>query len=383
MAYEIVYRFPNEIIYQEEGPFISLYQPTHRHFPENKQDPIMFKNLLREIENSLSKKYEKDLIDLVTKPFYELEKDEPFWNSTSDGIAVLASQNKCIIYNLQGSVKEFATVSDSFHIKPLLKAFQSVESYQLLGLSRNNFTLYQGNRFGFAEIALPADTPRTLEEVLGKQLSDQDSTYGSFGGDTGGNAMHRGHGDVKMEMNIDTEKYFRYVDSFVTDNYSKPSKLPLILVSLMEYHSPFRNLSSNPYLIEDGVNSSYDSLEPDDLFSKVLAIIEPINLKKMQSLAESFKNAQAKSLGSSDIAQVAKAAFDSRIETVLIEEDRIVPGKIDENNGAVESCAIDSPDCGDILDDIAELTLMRKGDVWILPKDKMPCTTGISAIFRF
>ncbi|HCJ94776.1 MAG TPA: hypothetical protein DHV69_06140, partial [Sphaerochaeta sp.] len=182
MAYEIAYQFPNEIMYQEEGPFVSLYQPTHRHFPENKQDPIVFKNLLRVIEQSLGKKYEKDLIGSIMKPFFELEEDTNFWNTTADGLAVLASRNKCVLYNLQIPVKEFATVAESFHIKPLIKAFQSLESYQLLGLSRTGFTLYQGNRYGFTEIVLPPDTPRTQEEVLGKQLTDPYLSHGSYGG---------------------------------------------------------------------------------------------------------------------------------------------------------------------------------------------------------
>jgi len=326
MAYEIAYRFPHEIIYQEEGPLVSLYQPTHRHFPGNKQDPIVFKNLLRTIEKSLNQKYEKDLIGLIMKPFQELEEDKHFWNTTSDGIAVLASQNKCIVYNLQGTVKEFATVAESFHIKPLIKAFQSMESYQLLGLSRNNFTLYQGNRNGFSEIALPPDTPRTQEEVLGNQLTDSYLSHASYGG-TGSNAVYHGHGDAKQEIDNDTEKYFRFVDRFVMENYSKPSKLPLILVALTEYHSQFKSISDNPYLIEAGIDSAYDSLEIEELKLKALEIIEPINLEKIQNLTEAYKKAEAKSLGSSDIAQVAKAASNSRVETILLEENRIVPGK--------------------------------------------------------
>ncbi|WP_320127435.1 hypothetical protein [uncultured Sphaerochaeta sp.] len=381
MAYEIVNSFPNDIIYQEEGPFISLYQPTHRHFPENRQDPIMFKNLIRVIENSLRQKYEKDFVISIMKPFYELEKDEYFWNNTSEGIAVLASKDKCIIYNLQGIVKKFTTVANSFHIKPLIKAFQSMESYQLLGLSRTNFTLYQGNRNGFSEIVLPLDTPRTLEEVLGKQLTDPYLASGSGG--TGGHTVYHGHGGAKPEIDNDTEKYFRYVDHFVMENYSKPSKLPLILVSLMEYHTEFKNISSNPYLIEEGIHNSYDSLKIDELKTKALEIIKPINLKKIQILAESYKKAEAESLGSSDLVQVAKAAFDSRVETILLEENRIVPGKIDYDTGTLIPGARNDLDCDDILDDLAELTFMRKGNVLVLPKDKMPSTTGVAAIYRY
>jgi hypothetical protein len=381
MAYEIASRFPNDIIYQEEGPLISLYQPTHRQFPENKQDSIVFKNLLRAIENSLAKKYEKDLAISIMQPFYELEKDETFWNNTSDGIAVLASKNKCIVYNLQGKVKEFTTVANSFHIKPLINAFQSMENYQLLGLSRNNFTLYQGNKYGFSEIGLPLDTPRTLEEVLGDQVTDSYLAKASYGG-TGGHTVH-GHGGAKPEMDNDTEKYFRYVDRFVTENYSKPSKLPLILVSLKEYHSQFKALSNNPYLLEEGIHKAYDSLEKDELNNKALEIIKSIDLERIRTVIESYKKAEVESLGSSDLAQVAKAASLSRVETILIEENRIVPGKINYKTGTVKHGVIGDPDCDDVLDDLAELTLMRKGEVLILPKDKMPSTTGVAAIYRY
>lgn len=40
-----------------EPPCLSLYQPTHRHHPDNRQDPIRYRNLLREMEDSLGRKY--------------------------------------------------------------------------------------------------------------------------------------------------------------------------------------------------------------------------------------------------------------------------------------------------------------------------------------
>jgi hypothetical protein len=32
---------------------VSLYQSTYRHHPDNQQDPIRFKNVLRKVESSL------------------------------------------------------------------------------------------------------------------------------------------------------------------------------------------------------------------------------------------------------------------------------------------------------------------------------------------
>lgn len=382
MLYEIAHRFPNDMIFKEAGPLISLYQSTHRSFPDNRQDPIVFKNLLRVIENSLKQKMSGDLINTIMKPFYEIKEEKAFWNNTSAGIAVLASQHKCIVYHLHNPVKELAVVADSFHLKPLLQAFQSIENYQLLGLSRENFILYQGNRYGFHEIRIDPDTPRTMQAVLGDQLSDSYLSHGSYAG-TGGSTMYHGHGDAKEEIDKDTEKYFRYVDSFVLENYSKPSRLPLILVSLKEYHSEFRKLSNNPYLLEESISKSIESIETDDIQEKARVIIETIIQEKTHKLAESFAKAEAESLGSSDLEQVAKAASESRIETMLIEEDKIVPGNLDSQTGVIRFGDIDRPDHDDILDDLAELVLSGGGAVVILPKDKMPSTTGIAASYRY
>jgi hypothetical protein len=323
-----------------------------------------------------------DFIASIMKPFYELKEDKYFWNTTLDGIAVLASKKKCIVYNLHDPVKEFAVVANSFHIKPLIKAFQSTENYQLLGLSRESFSIYHGNRYVIKEIVINPDAPRTMKEVLGDQLSESYLSHGSYAG-AGGPTMYHGHGDVKEEIDKDTEKYFRYVDSFVFENYSKTGKLPLILVSLSEYHSEFKKLSNNPYLLEEGISKSIESMDLDEIQKRARMIIETINTEKIHKLTESYAKSEVDLLGSSDLAQVAKAAYESRVATILIEEDKIVPGKIDAKTGEIKYGDLDGPDCDDILDDLAELVLSGGGAVFVLPKDKMPSTTGIAAIYRY
>src|SRR5690606_30370583 len=38
-------------------PCLSVYQPTHRSHPDNRQDPIRFRNLVKAVEESLQQKY--------------------------------------------------------------------------------------------------------------------------------------------------------------------------------------------------------------------------------------------------------------------------------------------------------------------------------------
>jgi hypothetical protein len=382
MLYEIIKDFPNDIIYEGQVPCISLYQPTYRYSPDNKRDPIVFRNLVRKIEDSLKQKYHKGDIDLVMKPFYQMEEDNDFWNKTMDGLAILANSHQCVVYRLQRPVKEFAVVADSFHIKPLIRTFQAMDKYQLLGLSRNKFSLYQGNRYGYQEIELKHGTPMTMTEVLGEEHTDTYQAH-RLSGDTGGTGMYYGHGGKKEEIDKDTEKFFRYVDRLILENSSQASELPLIVVSLKEYHALFKRVSHNPHLLEQGIEASYESLDTEQLTEKALRIIEPIYLKKIRNLVDSFETAKANSLGSDDLSQVVKAAFENRVKTVLIQDNKIIPGKIDYSTGEIELGYIQNPDSDDILDDLAELVLKNRGDVMVLPKEKMPGDTGVAGIYRY
>jgi hypothetical protein len=382
MKYKIVKEFPNDIIFEKGCPCTSLYQPTHRYSPENKQDPILFKNLIREIENSLKEKFQRNDLNSIMEPFYQIEGDKEFWINTLDGLAIFANPDKCIVYRLYMPVRELAVVADSFHIKPLIRIFQSVDKYHLLGLSHDGFTLYEGNRFKIEKIKPDPGTHRTIEEVLGKHHTDSYLTYGSYG-DADGRAMYHGHGGRKDEIEKDIERFFRYVDRFVLDNYSKPTKLPLILVSLKEYHNIFKKISHNPYLMEEAIKGSYDAFEAEQLKEKVWQIIEPIYLEKIQDLVNSFENAKANSLGSDNLDQITMAVIENRVGTIMIEDERIIPGKIDKNTGKIELGNIKDPDFDDVLDDLAEMVLKKRGEAAVLPKEEMPSSTGVAAIYRY
>lgn len=382
MLYKLVERFPEDMIFKEEGPLVSLYQPTHRIFPDNKQDVIVYKNLLRTIENSLKLLVDDSESDELMKPLYEIKDDKEFWNNTYDGLAILVNKKNCIVYKLREPVKELAIVANSYYVKPLIKAFQALEQYQVLGLSRENFNLYQGNRYGFEELVIDEDQPKTMEDVLGDQKTESYLSHGSYGG-TGAPTMYHGHDDPKQEADKDTEKYFRYVDQFVYEHYSKKAKLPLILIALSQYHSYFRTLSNNPYLIQEGIDKSIESMNLSEIRASVADVIERINKEKYEKNAEAYAQANANSLGASDIAQIAKAAFEGRVKTIMIDEDKIVSGSLDFETGKITFGDIDKPDNSDVINELVQLVLLNGGEVLVLSKDHMPSETGVAAIYRY
>lgn len=382
MLYEIINEFPNEIIYEEGGPFISLYQPTHRYRPDNKQDIIRFKNLVQEIENSLKQRYEKADIELLMKPFYALSEDRLFWNNTTDGLVVLAKESKCVIYKLQLPVKELSVVGEKFHIKPLIRYFQSADRYQLLGIDRKNFVLFEGNRYGIEEIEIDEDIPRTIEEVLGDENSNAYLTHGVYSG-VGGTPMFHGHGGRNDEIDKEIEKYFRYVDKFILENYSNSMKIPLILVGLDEHHGLFRSITNNPYLMEDGIKRDYKSLSKKQIRESAWELIEPFYLEKTKRLVDRYNVNRSKFLASDDLSEVSRAVVENRVDTILIEADRTIFGKIDKQTGKLQKGTLEEPKINNVVNDLAALVFKSKGEIVVLPKERMPSTTGVAAIYRY
>ncbi len=382
MIYKVVSNFPHEILNEKEGPFISLYQPTFRYRPENKQDLIRFKNLVTTIQNSLLQKYSKEEVNTFLKPFNEIAENKLFWNNTKDGLCILSSKNETVVYLLNRPVDEIAIVADSFHTKPLIRVFQSADRYHLLGINRKNFVLYEGNRYGLNQIDFPEGSEVTIEEVLGDQYTKPYLNPGSYGG-AGGTPMFHGQGGRKDEIEKDTEKYFRYIDKFINDNYSKADRIPLVLVGLTEHQGLFRSLSSNPSLIGDGIKKDFEALSLEDIRAESWKILEPFYLEKTNEFIEKFKLAQSRFQASDDLAQVVRAAFEGRIDSLLLEAEKVAPGKINKETGQIIKDKLDNPDFDDILDDLAEMVLRMKGKVLILPKERMPSPTGLAGIYKF
>lgn len=373
----------SELLSPHEPPCLSLYQPTFRHYPDNRQDPIRFRNLVKAMEESLRKKYSASEAQAFLEPFQPLAGDRDFWNHILDGLAVLGAPGLFRIFKLQRSVPERAIVADSFHVKPLIRILQSADRYQVLGLNRQEVKLFEGNRDILDEIEPAPGVPRTIADALGEELTEPHQTVASYGLGAGKTPMRHGHGGKKDELDKDIERFFRSVDRAILEYHSRPSGLPLILAALPEYHSLFHKISQNPLLMDANIDIHPDALSMDAFRRRVWQAIEPQYLARLAALVEEFGTAHSKGLGSDVLAQVAAASVAGRVAKLLIESDRQVPGHLVASTGRVEFGDLADPAVDDLLDDLGELVLKNGGQVVVVPGERMPTRTGIAAIYRW
>lgn len=371
-----------ELISTPKPPCVSIYQPTHRHFPDNQRDPIAFKNLSREVEDSLKQQFRNRDIQPFMEPLRSLVSDSHFWNHTLDGLAVFVDSDRHEVFPLQSPVPQIAVVSNRFHVKPLLRYLQSSDRFQVLCLSRNRASMWEGNRY-IVDSMEAEGFPMTIEDVLGAELTEPHLTVAGYGKGVGGTPMHHGHGSRKDETEIDDERFFRGIDREVLERFSKPSELPLILVALPRHQAMFRSVSQNRWLLGDGVSGDPESYSSEELRKMVWEILEPQYVARLARLTDQFHASFAQHLGSGDLSDVARATVAGRVGTLLVDADEHRPGRIDAATGAIQSGELAMPDVGDMLDDVAEMAIARGGEVIVVPHDRMPTKSGLAAIFRY
>ena len=344
-----------------QQPRLSLYQPTHRHHPENQQDPIRFRGLVKNLELELEKNHPSAQVSSLLEPFEALEDETEFWNHTLLGLAVFAAPGWFRVIRLQRSVPELTVVADSFHTKPLRRILQSKDRYQVLGLNRNEIKLYEGDRDVVEVLEIADGVPRTIAEALGKELTEPQGE----------------------EEDNDAERFFRAVDRGVLELHSRPSGLPLILAALPQHHHLFHAVSHNPALVSEGIKTHPDSISLDELRGCAWAIFEPLYRARLAALADDFAVAQSKDLGLDDLALISEAVAAGRIGTLLIEADREIVGYIDEGSGTLQLGTTDHSQSDDLLDDLGERVLKNGGQVFVIPAAQMPTGTGAAATCRY
>jgi hypothetical protein len=369
-----------ELLVDREAPCLSLYQPTHRSHPDNQQDPIRFRNLVKTLEDSLRLKHPTHEQRQLLARFHHVADDGGFWRHTYDGLAIFGGANYFRIFKLQRAVGELAIVADTFHTKPLVRIVQSADRYQVLALSRKAFRLFEGNRDVLDEVHPSQAVSQSITDALKTEPAEAHQGVVSKGS---AGSVHHGSRSKKDEIDSDTERFFRAVDRAMLEHHSNPSGLPLILGALTEHQTPFRAISHNSHLLPHGIEINPDALSVEALRERAWHVVEPIYLAALAKLVDEFGQAQSKWLGTDDLTSIGEAAAAGRVATLLVQANHQIPGRIDRTTGRLVFDDLAHPRVDDLLDDVAEIVLKKGGNVVVVPADRMPTKSGAAAIYRF
>ena len=364
------------------GPCVSIFLPTHRAGTETQQDPIRLKNLLEEArEDLLAKELRSTEADRILEPARELLADEVFWRYQSDGLAVFLSWDDFRYYRLPLHFEELTVVASRYHVKPVLPLLTGDGQFYVLALSQNEVRLLRATRHSVSEVEL-RDVPESLADVLKhddpeKQLQFHTGTSGSRGGRA---AIFHGHESVDTKDYI--LRYFRQVDQGVRE-VLKGSRALLVLAGV-EYLLPiYREVSTYPHLVEEGVTGNPEGLSEEEVHRQAWAIVRPHFLEARREAVARYEQLAGTGRTSNELREIVPAAYYGRVDVLFAAAGSRQWGVFDPGTGEAELHEEAEFGDGDLLDFAAVQTLLNKGTVYVLDPEDVPGGAVTASVFRY
>ena len=160
-------------------------------------------------------------------------------------------------------------------------------------------------------------------------------------------------------------------------------RFPIVLAGVDYVQAMFRKVFHHPYLLDDGVSGSPDSMDSREVWEKSRALVREWNERTVE-LASRRYNELAKTERTTDrFEAIVSAAVEGRVDTLFLRDGLRVWGAHDASSGTVREH--EQRKDGDVeLTQLAlERTLGHDGDVLVLDRERVPSDEPACAILRW
>ncbi|MBI5961093.1 MAG: hypothetical protein HY866_20305 [Chloroflexi bacterium] len=363
---------------ETEGEWcVSVLLPTMRTGTEVQQNPIRFKNLVREAENQLAQlNVRTPDIETLLKPAHALLNDAEIWRQMGDGMAFFSAPGYSSALRLPVHFDELVVVKRRFHLKPLLELLSNDGQFFVLALSQDRIRLLEGTRHSVSELDLTR-VPESLSAALEYERPSRALRMAPVG-------LHGFGGGEEEETKLDILRYFKMVDKGVRDLFGE-RRAPLVLAGV-DYLLPiYREANTYPHLLDGGLTGSPEALNAKELHQRAWEVVKPYFEKNQKEQADLFLQlaGQNADRASTDLKQVVQAAHEGRIAALFVARGVQEWGVYRAHSHNVHVHPTQQPGDHDLLDLAAVQTFASGGDVYIMDQDGVPGGQSFAAIFRY
>jgi hypothetical protein len=346
-------------------PSLSIFVPTHRTSPDNKQDPIRVRGLVTEATNRLLSEFSKREVEPILLNL-EAIAGEIDYRHALDGLAIFVNQDFARKFYLPFPVRERVAVDEGFATRDLVRALNRTSRYWVLALSEQPTRLYEGTR-------------ETLEEITG-------GGFPMIHTGPGGEAALPGGPGVRRSAYQDEyhRKFFRDVDSAFSA-FATAEPLPLAVVGVNRFLAFFDEVSQHKSLIAATVTGSHDRTPAHELGKLVWPPVEAHLAAERNKVLEELAAAVGGQRYVSTIGEVWRLAQDGRVGTLLVEDGYHYPARVDDSGRHLEPAEDHTaPDViDDAVDELLETVLQKGGRVVFVDDGTLNQHGRIAAILRY
>lgn len=375
-----------------QGPCLSLYMPTVRAGDQIKQNPIRFKNLLREAQSKLA---EHGLSPAEVEEFLAPISHLTIWNEQKDGLALFLAPGFVEHYMVPMEFPERVVVGESFQVKQVLRLLSEDHRFLLLTMALHGVRLFEVTKEALHPIDLgPVEAGMnhllTMKGIEVEELTEGQRPGGpatdraGFQGGAGSWPTRQGSEDPNDRNRERIKEYFRAVDEALSPILLQEST-PLLLAGVEYLHPIFRECCRYRFLAEKGLHGNFEEVGRDELHARAWEAMGSAFRAKQEQAEARFHQLLGTGLASTEVEQVVTAACQGRIETLFVPVGVQTWGRWIPEEARVELSRSDGNGDGatDLFNLSALQTLMTGGEVLAVDPAQVPGEGQIAAVFRY
>jgi hypothetical protein len=345
MLQEILDRLARE----KNNPCVTISLDTHRTHPDNTHDKVLLKNLCKEAEDRLTKEFDKRMIVPLLDKLKQVQ-DEIDVNYNLDSMHIFISKDtKEIIKSTWQSQSDQVFISESFFVRPLIKAFNRSEEYLILLLSQSGVNLYE------------ALNDAIVEEIKNDDFPFAENPYV---------LINREQISDPKKVDNTVREFLNQVDKAMV-RVNNLTGLNCVVICTEDNFSRLMQVADKPGIYHGYANINYNNTAKHHITSQSWEIIKEQQKKRRESAVSEMKEANAQNKVLTDLQEIYRAAKEGRGDLLIVQQDYSQAVKFTNELSFELADEAGKPGVvDDITGDIAWEVISRKGRVIFTSQDE-------------
>jgi hypothetical protein len=238
----------------------------------------------------------------------------------------------------------------------------------VLAFSQNAARLIEVTPDGPAEEVAVSDMPVSLAQVIAR--TDRRSPESP--------TRQAGEGQKVL-----IRKYAREVDAAIRGLLAG-RRTPLFLACVESLAPIYRSVNSYPNLAQEVIGGNVEHLSAGEIAEQAREILRQHNDRAVAALRDRYETWTGIGRAMGDLAHVGRAVSSGAVHTLLFDIDGAIPGRIDDQTGAIEIEPQASASSYDIVDELVGRTILYGGEVVGVRRGDLPDPNSpVAALLRF
>jgi len=335
---------------EKNSPCVTISLNTHRTHPDNAQDQILLKSLIKEAEERVINEFGKRPVAQLLEKMETVSKEIDV-NYNLDSLHIfLSNDTQEIVKSSWKTSNSGVHISDSFAIRSLIKNYNRSENYLIMLLSQSGVQLFE------------AVNDDIVEEVRNDDFPFSENRHYNTHSDKGSDSKH---------LDDLVREFLNKVDKALIKVHNE-TELKCVVIATEDNYSRLQQVADKPSVYLGYANIDYNNVATHHIAKQSWELVKEQQKQHRTETISEMQEAVAQGKVLTDLQEIYQASIDGRGELLIVHEDfsQAVVMK-DERTFDL----VDDPTIPNAIDDITSTisweVISKKGRVVFTSQDEI------------